>query len=91
MMNVTDTQVGLKLIKTNCLKKILPKVTIKGFAFDLELLVAANALRYKIVEAPVIISYKKGGGNITIFTIPEMFADALIIFYKKNFMHFYNK
>ena len=91
MMNVTDTQVGLKFIKTSCLKRILPKVTIKGFAFDLELLVAANVLKYKIAEAPVVITYKRGGGNITVFTIPKMFIDALKIFYRKNILHYYNK
>ena len=34
-LNVKDTQSGLKLIKYDCLKEILPKVLVKKFAFDL--------------------------------------------------------
>src|SRR3989339_928529 len=41
-IDVKDTQTGLKLAKTKVLDNILPRVVVKQYAFDLELLVLAK-------------------------------------------------
>lgn len=57
-LRVRDTQVGLKLFRREVIKTILPHVTIKRFAFDLELLVVARLLGYNnIIESPISIQH----------------------------------
>lgn len=55
---VSDTQTGLKVFRREALRRALPKAESDGFAFDLELLVAINDLKYKISEGPVRLDYK---------------------------------
>jgi len=41
-LNIRDTQTGIKIFKKQALEKIIPKVVVKKYAFDLELLVIAK-------------------------------------------------
>jgi len=51
-----DTQCGFKLFKSTVAKEIFPKTTIDGFAFDVEILILAKILKFKVIETPVIWS-----------------------------------
>jgi glycosyltransferase involved in cell wall biosynthesis len=88
-LNLTDTQVGLKLFKREVLKKIMPRIIIKRFAFDLELLVIANKMKLKIVEAPVRIDYKFKS-SINPKQVFWMLWDTLAVFYRDNILKYYN-
>lgn len=57
-LKVNDTQTGIKLFKREVLERVFPKVSIKGYAFDLELLINADKY-YKIIEAPIILNPKR--------------------------------
>jgi glycosyltransferase involved in cell wall biosynthesis len=58
-LNVRDIQPGLKLFRRNVLEEVIPLLTVKKFAFDLELLVVARLLGYrKVVEAPIQLNSK---------------------------------
>ncbi len=59
-----DTQTGLKLFKRTVLLQALQKTTLKGFAFDLELLAQLSRLQVKMVEAPVVVDFKHKFGGI---------------------------
>ncbi len=48
-----DTQCGFKLYRSDALKKILPKLTVDGFAFDMEMLVVAMVQGLRVAEVPV--------------------------------------
>ncbi|MFA6033308.1 MAG: dolichyl-phosphate beta-glucosyltransferase [Myxococcota bacterium] len=48
-----DTQCGFKLYRHDAGRAIFEKVTIKGFAFDVEVLFLAKKLGYPVVEVPV--------------------------------------
>src|SRR3989304_1745535 len=50
-----DTQAGVKAIKKRAFKDIFPKLTVKRYAFDVELLAVANLYGLKVVEMPVNI------------------------------------
>ena len=88
---VRDTQTGLKLFKREVLEKIFPKIVVKAFAFDLEILANAHRLGYKIAEAPVHIDSKRKFGRIGIKEIFETWVDTLAIFYRMYILRFYDK
>lgn len=86
-----DTQTGIKLFKREVLNKTFHKLLIKGYAFDLELLVLAHHYGYKISEAPVVVDYKGKYGHINFMTIFKTFWDTLAIFYRLKIMKYYDK
>lgn len=90
---ITDTQVGLKLWKYEVLEKILPKVLIKKYAFDLELLANARRLGYKVREAPVTLNFgrENSWGRIHFKDIYKIGIDTLAIFYRMYILHYYDK
>lgn len=81
-LKVMDTQVGIKVFKSEVLKEILPVLSIDRFAFDVELLVLASRFGYKIAELPVSINMQTGLSNISVRAIGKMFIDTLEILYK---------
>ncbi len=89
-LDVTDTQSGLKLLKYNVAKELMKKVTVKKYAFDLELLVCAKKKEYKIVEAPIMLDYKFSGSGINLKAIKGIFLDTLGVAYRKYILRYYD-
>jgi dolichyl-phosphate beta-glucosyltransferase len=52
--DISDTQCGFKLLNYKAVKDILPKCKINGWPFDVEMLIIAKKLGYKIKEVPII-------------------------------------
>ena len=76
-VKATDTQVGLKAFRREALEKIMKAQFIKRYAFDVELLAAANLLGYKIIELPVEIRLEAGFNPLEIFRmIKDLFGIA---------------
>lgn len=91
-LNVKDTQVGLKVFKRQVLEDVLPKLVVKAFAFDLELLVVARYLGYrKIAEAPVFINHGGFSSSINFVAAKNMVVDTLGVFYRKVFLKYYDQ
>ncbi len=90
---VRDTQVGLKLFRYEVLKKVFPKVLVKAFAFDLELLANAHRLGYQVIEAPITRSFNREirWGCIGFRDIRNMLIDTLAIFYRMYILKYYDK
>ena len=88
-LDVKETQVGLKLFRFEALKKIFPKIVVKRFAFDLEILVNANKLGYKVVEAPIEIVYKFRSA-INLKEIFWILIDTAAIFYRLKILRYYD-
>ena len=64
LKQVKDTQVGLKLFRRQVLEDVLPRILVKKYAFDLEVLTVANHLGYvEILEAPVELNYFRNKTN----------------------------
>lgn len=90
-LNLTDTQVGLKAFRREVLQNCLPRLIVKAFAFDLELLVVAKMLGYsQIVEVPIILNYRFSS-TISAKAIKKVLQDTLAIFYRKNILKFYDQ
>ncbi len=86
-----DTQTGLKLFNREVLMTVFPKVLVKRYAFDLELLVLAHRAGFSISEAPVIVNYRGKFGHIKISTIFNIFWDTMAVFYRLRIKKYYDK
>jgi dolichyl-phosphate beta-glucosyltransferase len=49
-----DTQCGFKLLTPAAVAALLPRMTIDGFAYDVEMVLAADHLGFAVVEVPVV-------------------------------------
>jgi glycosyltransferase involved in cell wall biosynthesis len=90
---IRDTQVGLKFFKRKVVKDVLPRLLVKKYAFDIEILAVAYLLGYKrIYEAPVKINFKSN--TITALnvwrTIAFMLWDTFAVFYRLKILHYYD-
>ncbi len=91
-VKVTDTQAGLKFLKADVAKDIMPRVLVKQYAFDLEMLVVANQLGYtRVFEAPVELSFNDSVSGINSKTIKTMAIDTLAIFYRARILDYYRR
>jgi glycosyltransferase involved in cell wall biosynthesis len=88
--NLTDTQPGLKLFKREVLAKEFPKVFVKRYAFDLELLLNSLKDGYTIAEVPIMIDYvRENGGRIKLKDVGRIYKDTMGIFFRIKLTHFY--
>lgn len=89
-LNVSDTQVGLKAFRRKVLSESFSRIVVKKFAFDVELLVIARSLGYKkIIEVPVTLNYNFTS-TISLKCVRDILQDTLAIYYRKNFLRFYD-
>jgi len=85
-----DTQTGLKLFKTDVLKNVFPRILVKKFAFDLEVLVNAYYMGYCIAEAPIVLNSQRSYGRIGLRAILTTGWDTLAIFYRLFILKYYD-
>lgn len=94
-LNVTDTQVGMKIYRRKVLEEVLPRLLVKKFAFDIEILAVAYHLGFrKIYEAPVEIDLFSAKSSISlqkVFPIVlNMLKDTLAVFYRLRIRRYYD-
>ena len=85
-----DTQTGIKLFRRPVLMDILPRLLIKRFAFDLELLACAHRLGYQVSEAPVVVAFHRGGSRVTWRDVQTVGVDTLAVFYRLHLLRYYD-
>lgn len=92
-LNVTDTQVGLKVFRRKVLQEVMPLMLVKRYAFDIELLALARRRGFKIIEAPVELNLNFGTAGFIFGPngVWKTFLDTLGIFYRLKIMGFYDK
>jgi hypothetical protein len=89
---VRDTQVGLKFYRRDVIRDVLPRLVVKRYAFDIEILAVAYALGYKrIYEAPVEINFKQNGitSKNLLRVVSLMVWDTLTVFYRLKILRYY--
>lgn len=94
-LNITDSQVGMKIYKRKLLADVLPRLLVKEFAFDIEILAVAYRLGYrKIREAPIRISYNFSASSIRfnklVSVIFNMVKDTLAVYYRLKILRYYD-
>jgi len=87
---IKDTQAGLKLFKKKVLDNVFPKIVVKGYAFDLEVLVVANKFDYKIVEAPINLNFVRFQSRIGFKSVKKILIDTLGILYRLRILKYYD-
>ena len=93
-LSIRDSQVGLKLFRRQVLEDVLPRLLVKRFAFDIEILAVAHHSGYtRIFEAPVELDFT-GVSTITSAnfwkSIWSMLWDTLAVFYRLHILHYYD-
>ncbi|OGG11321.1 hypothetical protein A2Z00_02495 [Candidatus Gottesmanbacteria bacterium RBG_13_45_10] len=94
-LDVRDTQVGMKIYRRKVLEDVLPRLLVKQFAFDIEMLAVAYHLGYrKIFEAPVEIDLFSSKTSMLpsklVRIIYNMIRDTLAVFYRLRILHYYD-
>lgn len=81
-LQLRDTQTGIKVFRRPVLEACMPKMTVKGFAFDVELLALAQRAGFRIEEFPVELTFKRTRSleRIKAVHILRMFVDTLKIY-----------
>jgi glycosyltransferase involved in cell wall biosynthesis len=86
--NLKDTQVGFKVMKRSAVDKIFPRLAVKRYAFDVELLAVAHLYGLEIVEMPIKI---KIDASFKAKDVWRMFVDLLGIAYRLRVIHWYQR
>lgn len=86
-LKVRDTQTGFKLFKREVLKKVIPKMRVDRFAFDIELLALAKKYGYdRIYEAPVEVNIDfNRSSSIRLFSSKVVWGilfDTLLVWFR---------
>ena len=91
-LRITDSQRGLKIFKRGVLKKVLPRLLIKKYAFDIEILAVAHRLGFrKIHDGPVEMDGTRlNNSSIDLGAIWNMFFDTMAVFYRLYILHYYD-
>jgi glycosyltransferase involved in cell wall biosynthesis len=89
---LTDTQSGLKIFKRKVVVKILPKLLVKRYAMDIEMLAVAKHMGFnRIFEAPIEVKFDKRTSRVEWDTLFKMFWDTMAVFYRLKILHYYDK
>jgi glycosyltransferase involved in cell wall biosynthesis len=95
-LNIKDTQVGMKFFRKEVVEALLPRLLVKAFACDIEMLSVANYLGYKrIFEAPIELKMDFGDPSTLastgfIRTLWFTLIDTLAVFYRLHILHYYD-
>ncbi len=88
---LTDTQSGLKIFKRKVIEAILPRLLVKRYAMDIEMLAVAKYLGFnRIYEAPIEVKFDNRTSHIKWTTIFKMFWDTSAVFYRLRILHYYD-
>ena len=83
-----DTQSGLKAMKKSAFTNMFPRLAVKRYAFDVELLAVANLYGLKVIEMPVNI---KLDAKFKPTEMWHMLMDLLGIAYRLRIIHWYQR
>lgn len=90
-LRLTDTQSGIKIFKRQVVDKILPRLLVKRYAMDIEMLAVARYLGFtRIYEAPIEITFNRSTSRINWYTAFKMAQDTAAVFYRLHILHFYD-
>jgi dolichyl-phosphate beta-glucosyltransferase len=87
-LRVSDTQTGIKAVRREAFRSVFERLSVKRYAFDVELLVLAEVFGLKVVELPVKL---KLGSTFSFREVWWMFMDLLGIAYRLRVKKWYRR
>jgi glycosyltransferase involved in cell wall biosynthesis len=88
---LSDTQSGIKIFKRRVMEKVLPRLLVKQYAMDIEMLAVAKHLAFhRIYEAPIEVRFDKKTSQISWKTVFKMALDTLAVFYRLKILRYYD-
>lgn len=76
---IKDTQCGFKIFRLEVARDVFKRATLDGFSFDLEALMIARDLGYRIDEVPIRWSHQEGSKVKLMRDGPRALRDLLIL------------
>ncbi len=93
-LSISDTQVGLKVFRRKVLEDVLPRLLVKRYAFDIEILAVAHHLGYKkIKEAPIVLNFTNWSSITSVNFLQAIFRmlwDTAAVYYRLRILHYYD-
>lgn len=93
-LSVRDTQVGFKLFRRQVLEDVLPRLLVKRFAFDIEILAVAYHLGYRrIGEVPIELKFTNWSSITSTNFLRAVFNmswDTLAVYYRLRILRYYD-
>lgn len=87
-VRVADSQAGLKAMRGDHFKRIMNVISVKRYAYDVEILAVAQLMKLKVAELPVRIEQNSGFSKKAVM---YMVIDLLGIAYRLRVNHWYQK
>lgn len=88
---VRDTQTGFKLFRRAVLEQGMPRMLVRQFAFDIELISIAHRLGFKMKQCPVEVAFTdKKRGSVTLRNIYNVWLDTLAVYYRLRVLKYYD-
>lgn len=87
---IRDTQTGCKVVRRDVMASVLPLLRERGFAFDLELFVAAHTVGFgDFVGVPVAIGQRLAGSTVGARAVLRTLRESLCILGRLRLGHSY--
>jgi dolichol-phosphate mannosyltransferase len=83
-----DTQAGFKVGSGEIMRALFRNMSVKRYAFDVELFTIASVLHLKVQEMPVVMKIDR---QFNMKEIVNMFVDVIRICYRHKVLHVYQK
>lgn len=87
-LQISDTQTGLKAIRRSAFIGVFPRLTVKRYAFDVELLLLAKLLGLRVIELPVNVRLRS---HFSFRDIWKMLLDLIGIMYRLRVLRWYQR
>jgi dolichol-phosphate mannosyltransferase len=78
-LDVHDTQTGLKLFRADAIRHAIPRLRVRRFASDLEILLEVHRAGGTIVEAPVVVTQERPQRRIRIRDVVRVLSDTIAV------------
>jgi len=87
-ITLRDTQTGLKAFRRSVLERMIPKLVVDRYAFDLELMAACNHCGFRITDLPVNVHIRS---IIDLKQILRMVLDLFKVAYRLRILKYYQR
>ena len=86
-----DVQTGIKLLRTKVLRHVLPRLVVKEYAFDVELLAVAHRAGFTITVRPIRVLQQASQRRAHLLDMFHLFMDTIAIWYRMFWLRYYDR